>query len=388
MPTTLIRNIGAIVTGDLEHPLVDSDAVLLADGVVQEVGTSHTSADTVIDANGLTLTPGLVDGHTHPVFGDFSPAQNSVGWMEAYLHGGTTTIVSAGELHLPGLPLTEPEPKIYRYLAVLARRCFAAYRPGGMKVVAGTMLLTPGLREEDFDELAREGCKVVKFIFFPYAERVDEALTYTRWARERGLIVKIHSGGVSRSGLSQPAGAAVITRLQPDVIAHATGGPIPMPFEELQEIVERNSAYLEVAYAGNPRWTRRLVQLVRDWGVLQRITVGSDTPSGTGTTPRAMLRTVAMIASLGDVPAAEALCLASGNTARAHGLDTGFVRSGAPADLVLMGRVPGSNGRDVLESLSQGDLPGISMVLVDGVPLVRDRSNQTPPPERLAAFVK
>jgi len=387
MSTTLIRNIGGIVTGDLDHPLADADAILLVDGVVGEVGTTQTSADSVIDANGLTLTPGLVDGHTHPVFGDFSPAQNSVGWMETYLHGGTTTIVSAGELHLPGLPMSGPEPKLYRYLAVLARRCFATYRPGGMKVEAGTMLLTPGMREEDFDELAEEGCHLVKFIFFPYDQRMDEALTYRRWAREHGLIVKIHSGGVSRSGVSRPAGAAVIARLQPDIVGHATGGPIPMPFEELQDTLEHTSAFLEVAYAGNPRWTRDFVRLVRKRGMLERITVGSDTPSGTGTTPRAMLRTVAMIASLGDVGAAEALCLASGNTARAHGLDTGFIRPGAPADLLLMGRVTGANGRNLLESLSSGDMPGISMVFVDGVPLVRDRSLQTPPPERLATFV-
>jgi enamidase len=387
MSTTLIRNIGDIVTGDLDHPLADADAILLVDGVVGEVGTTQTSADNVIDANRLTLTPGLVDGHTHPVFGDFSPTQGSVGWMETYLHGGTTTIVSAGELHLPGLPMSGPEPKLYRYLAVLARRCFATYRPGGMKVEAGTMLLTPGMREKDFEELAEEGCQLVKFIFFPYDERMDEAITYRRWAREHGLIVKIHSGGVSRSGVSRPAGAAVIARLQPDIVGHATGGPIPMPFEELQETLEHTSAFLEVAYAGNPRWTRDFVRLVRERGMLERITVGSDTPSGTGTAPRAMLQTVAMIAALGDVGAAEALCLASGNTARAHGLDTGFIRPGAPADLLLMGRVTGANGRNLLESLSQGDMPGISMVFVDGVPLVRYRSLQTPPPERLATFV-
>src|SRR6266516_1762905 len=165
--SVLIRNIGTIVTGDLAQPVADADAVYIEDGLIRELGTERTRADTLIDARGLTLTPGLVDGHSHPVFGDFSPTQNSVGWMQAYLHGGTTTIVSAGELHLPGLPLDKPDPKLFRYLAVLARRCTATYRPGGLKVIAGTMCLQPGMGAADFDELAAEGCRVVKFIFYP-----------------------------------------------------------------------------------------------------------------------------------------------------------------------------------------------------------------------------
>src|SRR3954451_17085904 len=229
MGSVLIRNIGAVVSGDLASPLVDADAVYVEDGLIQEVGTSRSDADTVIDANGLTLTPGIVDGHTHPVFGDYSPTQNSVGWMATYLHGGTTTIVSAGELHLPGLPLDKPDPKLFRDLAVLIRRCTVDYRPAGLKVVGGTMLLTPGMTEADFDVLAEEGCRVVKFIFFPYDHALEEGAAYSAWAKARGLTVKIHSGGVSRSGLSAPAGAAVVKALHPDVVGHVSGGPIPMP---------------------------------------------------------------------------------------------------------------------------------------------------------------
>jgi enamidase len=383
----LIRNVGALVTGDLSQPLADADAVYIDNGVIQEVGTSSTRADTVIDANGLTLTPGLVDGHTHPVFGDFSPTQNSVGWMQAYLHGGTTTIVSAGELHLPGLPLDQPDPKLFRYLAVLARRCTATFRPGGLKVVAGTMCLMPGMASSDFDELAAEGCRVVKFIFYPYLERLEEAKTYVRWAQARGLVVKLHSGGVSRSGLSQPAGARIVCALRPDVVAHVSGGPIPMPLEEVDEVIAQTDGFLEIAYAGNPRWTVHVVATLRGRQELHRISIGTDTPSGTGTTPRGMLRTVALIASMGEVPAADVLCLATGNTARAHGLRTGYIRPGWPADLLLMDRVVGSNGASVLEALSVGDLPGISIVMVDGQVLVRDRSQQMPPPERMARII-
>src|SRR5581483_6483756 len=292
MGSVLIRNIGTIVSGDLAAPLIDADSVYIEDGLVREVGTDRGDADTVIDANGLTLTPGLVDGHTHPVFGDYSPTQNSVGWMRAYLHGGITTIVSAGELHLPGLPLDRPDPKLLRDLAVLYHRCTVGFRPGGLKIVGGTMLLTPGMTEDDFDVLAGEGCRVVKFIFFPYDAAMDEGIAYAKWARARGMTVKIHSGGVSRSGLSTPAGAAVVKALQPDIVGHASGGPIPMPLADLEELIRDTDGYLEVAYAGNPRWSVRLVEQLRQLHALHRITVGTDTPSGTGTAPRGMLRTI------------------------------------------------------------------------------------------------
>jgi enamidase len=382
--SVLIKNIGALVTGDLAQPLADADSLYIEDGLIREVGSSRDTADTVIDAQGLTLIPGLVDGHTHPVFGDFAPPQNSVGWMQTYLHGGTTTIVSAGELHLPGLPLDAPDPKTFRYLAILARRCFASYRPGGLKVEAGTMCLVPGMSEAEFDELAVEGCKVVKFIFYPYEERPEEAAAYVRWAKERGLVVKIHSGGVSRSGVSRPAGAAVITSLRPDVVAHAAGGPIPMPLDELDEVIARTDAYLEVAYAGNPRWTVHLVEAMRERGELGRLTVGTDTPSGTGTTPRGMLRTLGVMCALGGVPPADAVCLATGNTACAHRVPGGLIQPDCPADLVLMGRIVGSNGATALAGLALGELPGISTVLVDGEVMVAPRSQQTPPPETLA----
>jgi enamidase len=250
------------------------------------------------------------------------------------------------------------------------------------------MLLTPGMSESDFDVLAGEGCRVVKFIFFPYDRALEEGKLYSRWAKARGLTVKIHSGGVSRSGLSAPAGAAEIKALQPSVVGHVSGGPIPMSLEDVESVVQDTDGYLEIAYAGNPRWSVRVVEMLRERDAVGRVTVGTDTPSGTGTTPRGMLRTILLMSSLGGVPAAEALCLATGNTAQAHGVETGFVRPGYPADLLLMGRITGSNGKDALDAIELGDLPGISTVLVDGGLAVRERSQQTPPPELLARIIK
>jgi enamidase len=122
VPSILIRNLGAVVTGELSSPLADGDAVYIEDGVIREVGSDRGDAETIVDAGGLTLTPGLVDGHSHPGFGDFSPTQNSVGWMHAYLHAGVTTIISAGRAASAGSPAGSTGPQAVS----LSRRTGAA----------------------------------------------------------------------------------------------------------------------------------------------------------------------------------------------------------------------------------------------------------------------
>ena len=77
------------------------------------------------------------------------------------------------------------------------------------------------------------------------------------------------------------------------------------------------------------------------------------------------------------------IAVATGNTARAHGLDVGVLRPGAPADIVIAGPVEGSAGSTLAEAIAHGDLPGISFVLIDGEVAVESRSRQTPPPATL-----
>lgn len=384
----LIKNLGGVVTGDWRSPFLGASTIYVEDGAVAEVDGAQTDAETVVDARGLLAVPGLVDTHVHPTFGDFTPTQNSVGWLKAYLHGGVTSLVSAGELHVPGLPLDPPDAKLFKYLAVLAKRCADNLAPGGPRLYAGTLLLSPGLTEADFDEIAAEGIRCVKFIFYPYGEHDDEAQRYVRWCKDRGIVVKIHSGGVSRSGVSRPAGAAVVLDIAPDVVAHISGGPIPMPLEEIQTVVRETTGYLEITTSGNFKRTIELMGMVHAADAFDRVIIGTDTPSGTGVTPRAMLRNVALLASLGDVRADVALCFATGNGARAHRIPSGFIAPGKPADIVLLGKIHGSVGRDALDCLAVGDIPGVSCVIVGGELLVRGRSEQTPPPETMAVVEK
>jgi enamidase len=384
MPSLLIHNIGAIATGDLAQPLRNETTLYIEDGLIKEIGTGRETADTVIDAQGLTLTPGLIDGHVHPVFGEFTPTQNSVGWQRFYMHGGTTSMVSAGELHVPGLPLDPPDPKTFKYLAVLSLRCNSKPRLYGPKLTTGTLLMAPGLQEADFAEVAAEGSKCVKFIFYPLLAPWDEALQYVEWAHKYGLIVKLHSGGVSRSGSSRPAGSEVVFRLKPDVVAHISGGPIPMPKAEMEQIVAESKTFMEICTSGNYLRTVELIEMAKNYNALDRVVMGTDTPGGTGIQPRGMLRNLCLISSLGKIAPEKAIAIATGNTAKAHNLPQGVIETGRPADLILMGAIRGSVASTALESISVGDLPGISTVIIDGQVVIKDRSEQTPPPSSLA----
>jgi len=384
--TTLVTDIGLLVTGAYGEPPRRDTTLVLEDGRVAAIGADLPHPDQVIDAAGLTVIPGLVDGHVHPTFGEWTPAQNAIGWVRNYLHGGTTTMVSAGELHVPGLPFDDLTPELVTSLALTAKYTTGRVRPSGVKAHCGTLLLVPGLTEGDFDRLAEHGIGQLKFIFYDWNRLGDgEAQRYVAWARERGMVVKQHSGGVSRSGSSKVAGYDVVSAVGPDVVAHISGGPIPMPDEEIRQVIgELGDAAIEVCSSMNYRATIQTIEALRATGGLHRLTLGTDTPGGTGVIPRGMLRNVCFLASVCGLDPNDAVAAATGNTARLHGLDTGVIDVGRPADLVFLGPVTGSAATDGLESFALGDLPGISMVLVDGVPLVTGRSEQTPPARRPA----
>ncbi len=386
MASLLIKNIGTLVTGKLESPLREADTIFIKDGIVQAIGKGLTqTADRVIDANGITAIPGLIDSHSHPSIGEYTPAQNTLSWITNYMHGGVTALISAGELHLPGLPLP-PDARTALSVAIVTKKCYDNLRPSGVKVHAGTLLLVPGLSEKDFDEIQSLGIKLVKFIFYDYSLLPNgEAARYVKWAHERGIKVKIHSGGVSRSGVSQVAGWEIVTTLRPDIIGHITGGPIPMPEGEMLRIANETECFMEICTSGNYRLALSLARAVKANGNYHRVLIGTDTPGGTGIVPRGILREIAFISSVGEVPPEKAICMATGNVGRAHDLNLGILEEGRPADLVLLHKITGSVAKDALDSFAKGDLPGISYVIIDGEIRVAGRSQQTPPPEVLAS---
>ena len=386
MTSLLVKNIGAFVTGKLESPLRQADSIFIRDGIVQAIGKNLSqAADHVVDANGITAIPGLIDSHSHPSIGEYTPAQNSLSWITNYMHGGVTALISAGELHLPGLPLP-PDARTALSVAIVTKKCYDNLRPSGVKVHAGTLLLVPGLTEKDFDEIQSLGIKRVKFIFYDYSLLPNgEADRYVNWAHARGIKVKIHSGGVSRSGVSQVAGFDMVRKIRPDIIGHITGGPIPMPEEDMIRIAGETECFMEICTSGNYRLALSLARVVKAKGLHHRVLIGTDTPGGTGVVPRGILREIAFLSSVGEIEPEKAICMATGNVGRAHDLNIGILEEGRPADIVLMHKITGSVAKDALDSFAKGDLPGISYVIIDGVIQVAGRSQQTPPPERVAS---
>ncbi|MEJ0069395.1 MAG: hypothetical protein WDO24_12465 [Pseudomonadota bacterium] len=177
---TAIVNLGTIVTGDWRQPTAAGDGILMADGRIEAVGSltaaQVAACDVVIDAGGAIAIPGLIDSQVHITFGDYTPRQKTVGFLESYVHGGVTTSISASEVHVPGRP---KDPEGVKALAVAAFKCFEHYRPGGMRVHGGSIILEPGVTEADLQEVAAKGVWLAKAGFGAVKTPYD----YAPWCR-------------------------------------------------------------------------------------------------------------------------------------------------------------------------------------------------------------
>ena len=377
-----VINIGASHDGSLGGSALPGDAVVTDGGAIAWIGDSAdlSTADheTVIDAAGATVVPGLIDSHVHTTFGDFTPRQNTVGFLESYVHGGTTRVISASEVHVPGRPTDRVGVKA---LAIAAQRAFQHYRPGGMAVHGGAVILEPGLTAADFRELRETGVRFAKggFGAFPDAE---EYVPMVADAKAAGIVVMCHSGGGSIPGSKAKIDAELLLKMCPQVAGHINGGPTSLTADENRAIVEEGDGIaLQLVQAGNLRSAIDIAERALAIGALHRILIATDTPTGTGVIPLGMLRSMAELASLGPMTPQQVVTAATGNVADVYGLDAGRLRVGAPADLVVLDAPIGSTAADAFGALAIGDIPAVACVVTDGVVRVT-RSRNTPPPSK------
>ena len=291
--------------------------------------------------------PGLVDGHVHPVFGEWTPTQDTIGWIGNYVHGGTTTMISACELHVPGLDYENLTPDLVTSLAVVTAATTGRVRWSGARVHAGTVILVPGMTEAHFDRLAAAKSICAKFIFFPLATHKDEALRYTALVpRPRHPHQGAHRRRVA-------LGAEPDVRLRHSVLAQAGRC---RAYQRRADPDERR----------RPRQGDRRHELrARNLHVRQlRLDQARGRPHAREGPARAAharhrhagrhrrgaarrcCATSATSSSVCGVPPAEAVAIATGNTAKAHGLDVGVLAPGRPADIVVCGPVEGSAGTE------------------------------------------
>lgn len=374
---TAIVNIGAIVTGDLKSPFSKGDGILMRDGLIAEIGTLSAAAvaasDVVVDAAGSTAIPGLIDSHVHITFGDYTPRQRVVGYLESYLHGGTTTAITASEVHVPGRP---KDPAGVKALALAARACFLDYRPGGVRVHAGSIILEPGITEGDLEDLVKAGLWLAKAGFGAFSTPFDYAPLMLA-ARRLGMITTMHTGGSSIPG-SSGIWAEHVLASNPTVSFHVNGGPVAMPEAGFARLVNESTIALQLCTAGNLRTALLTAKLLDAAGQPERLLIATDTPTGSGIMPLGMFYTISHLASLGGMPPEQAIAAATGNNARVYRLNTGLLQQGKDADMVLIDACAGGSQDDALSALRNGDVPAVSAVFSDGIPRFVGRSRNTP----------
>ncbi len=382
----VIRNIGLMLSGKIEDPIYEADCLIAVGGKIaawgKEADLDTEGADTLVDAHGVTLAPGLIDSHIHPVVGDYTPRQQQLHWIDSTLHGGVTTLISAGEVHMPGRPKDIVGLKA---MAIAAQRWYENFRPSGMKVMAGAPVIEHGMEEQDFKDLADAGVTLLGEVGLGSVKDGPTAKKMVDWARKYGIQSTIHTGGPSIPG-SGLIDKDVVLEAGTDIIGHINGGHSALPDDQIVCLCEQCSKGLEIVHNGNERAALLTVNTARELIQLDRVILGTDGPAGSGVQPLGILRMVAMLSSLGNVPAEIAFCFGNGNTSRMRELDTGLIEAGYAADFVLMDQAQHAPGKTILESVQLGNLPGVGMTVIDGI--VRShRSRNTPPAGRLPEVV-
>ncbi|HEY2530195.1 MAG TPA: amidohydrolase family protein [Xanthobacteraceae bacterium] len=382
-----IVNLGRIVSGDWRKPFAAGDTILCEDDRIASVGTAAAdavqAADVIIDADGMTAIPGLIDSHVHITFGDYTPRQRTVGYLESYLHGGVTTAISASEVHVPGRPRDAEGVKA---LAVAARKCFDGYRPGGMTVHAGSIILEPGLTGNDLGEIAKKGVWLAKAGFGAFANAYEYAPLIAA-ARAHNMITTVHTGGSSIPGSGAITGDHLLA-LRPHVSFHINGGPTAMPDRDFERVIRESDIALQICTAGNLRTALLCARLAENLASFDRLIIGTDTPTGSGVMPLGMLYTIAHLASLADITPECAVAAATGSNARVYRLNCGFLCAGKAADIVLIDAPDGGTQNDALSAIRNGDIAAVGAVITAGLPRFVGRSRNTPATTRKASVAK
>ena len=192
MKELVITNIGTIVTGKLTDPITDCNTIAIREGMIAEIGgeelLKNDQTARIVDAKGVTVAPGLIDSHCHPCAGDYTFRQKTDALIESEVHGGVTTIISAGEPHFPGRPRDAAGVKAQ---AVFLSKCFRNQSPLGAKVHGGAVILEQGLTEADFEEMAREGVWLVGEVGLGSVKSPEDAAPLVAMAKRHGF--KVHT---------------------------------------------------------------------------------------------------------------------------------------------------------------------------------------------------
>jgi enamidase len=270
-------------------------------------------------------------------------------------------------------------------MAIASQRWYENFRPSGVKMLAGAPVIEEGMVESDFKELADAGVKLLGEVGLGSVKAGETAAQMVKWARKYGIQSTIHTGGPSIPG-SGLIDKDVVLEADADIIGHINGGHTALPDDQITCLCESCTRGIEIVHNGNERAGLLAMRTAFEIGQAERIILGTDAPAGSGVQPLGILRMIAMLSSLGDIPPEIAFCFATGNTARMRELDSGIIEIGKSADFILIDSAQHAPGKTMLESIHQGNLPGVGMTIIDGI-VRTQRSRNTPPAERLPEVV-
>jgi len=352
MTTTLIENIGLLVTHNEERPERTNAALVIDDGVVAWVGEGSPAADERIDAGGRCVVPGFVDSHSHLIFaGDRSGEFEARMAGRRYEAGGIRRTVAATRA------ATDDE------LLANARRLVAEARAQGTTTIE--IKSGYGLSVADEERSVRlaatltsevtflgahvvpEGADRDAYVDLVVGEMLDACAPHSRWIDvfcesgafaveesrrileagiARGLGARVHAGQLGESGgvrLAVELGAASVDHCtylsDDDVEAIAGSGTVATLLPGVE--FSTKHPYPDA---------RRLL----DAGVV--VALASDCNPGSSFTTSMPFMIALAVREMGMTPA-EALAAATlGGAAALRRTDVGHFALGARADLVVL----------------------------------------------------
>jgi len=382
MQKILIKNIGTIVSGDINNGIIhNADSIAVYDGLIQKIGYStdfnESEFQYIVDANGQTAVPGFIDTHVHNGMEDYSACTGMLALYEDALRNGTTTMISEGEQG-PGYPRFYDDTEGVKAECIFANHVYSHFKPGGgLKLHAGPLILTSELCEADFEELARKGIWGVAEIGAGGIDDLDKIAEMLKWARKYNYFVSVSLAPPSIPGSSW-IHAEDVVKMNPDKVSHINGGSTSSSWEEIQYVIDNTTAAIELVPAGNVAKFNRVLQYMKETDQLDRIVFGSDSPTGASCLVGAINKCIVRAAALNDIPAEQVIAMATGNAAKFYNLSVGFIEEGKTADIVIIDAPVGCEGGDALGCIQMGDLFGSSLVIADGkIVATRGRDTRT-----------
>ena len=377
MSKTIIRNIGIIVSGDHEKPLIAGDTIC-TDGAKIVFAGPEAEAPKLdytldIDANGLTVCPGIIDADAHPPLANYLSEFKAYDWVDNYAAAGITSLVSVGSNMFPGAAADVASAKAQ---AVFSKYFWDHYHPSFAKIHAGAVMLEKGMTEEDFVELATQGVNVVGEIGISSVKDPGEAARLVKLAKAHGFVTTLRCAAPARRGDACYT-YEQIEEIAPDVLCHMNGSPTPLDEETIRKLVQSGKYWFDCVSNGNETLLIKIAQWALEAGTTDKMMLGTNVPSMSGFSPMGLWIQMAAISQNVKLPPEKVFAMASGNVAKCYGLDHGIIAPDQCADFLFAST--GSIKPDMLSTLAFGRVPSVAGTFINGEPGLNRCKNMAPP---------